>query len=426
MRNKFLKSTIALSALLLMFSCKEDDATGQSTLTPTDPLISVSLDFNANQNFVETESTFDFTVHLSEPQVVNVSVNVAQTAGTATDGADFTIPHTVVIPAGATSAAGTIAIHSDELAEDTETAEITIGLGNEANADTTSQVVNFTIQNVTADDLVIDLSWMNTTTITDNSGNVIDGEALADMELRIVDTTIPYTTEYLLVDDAAGYETMIFSGAYPDGEYHIAASFYSAADYGDVFTDLDLALEFNQTGTINNEMVNIPAALNTEFAACQVAILAKVTKTGTSYVIEPVGLPNTLGSASATAFTGDYLLEEITPYVDGPTLQDGDILTISNIGGDNRSFMSANFTNYCSTPDEFKFTLDPICGIITIPGAIGNQFSCSCAGNYFAGTATNPDSFDPNDDSVFEITFTNDVTGDCGPNTQTTYRFTKQ
>lgn len=425
MKNKFLKSTIALSAFLLMFSCKEDDATGQSTLEPTSPLISVALDFNANQTFVENDSEHTFTVNLSEPQVVNVQVNVAQISGTATDGADFTIPHAITIPAGATSASGSIIIHSDELAEDTETAEISIGLGNEANADTTPQVVTFEIQNVTADDLVIDLSWMNTSVITDNNGNEISAEALADLEFLIVDTAIPFTTEYLVVDDAAGYETMVFSGAYPDGEYNLAARFFAAADYGTAYTNLDMALDFNQTGTINHQMVNVPAGLNTEFASCQTVILAKVTKAGTSYTIETVGLPNTLGPAQAGTFVGDYLIEELTPLVDGPTLDDGSIVTLYETSGNNRAFMSATFPNYCPTPAEFEFTLDPICGIITVPGE-GYQIGCSCAGNYFLSTATNPDSFDANDDSVFEFTFTNDRYADCGGTTQTTYRFTKQ
>lgn len=419
MKNKFLKSTIALSAFLLMFSCKDDDNTGQSTLTPTSPLISVTLDFSDNQNFIETESTFDFTVNLSEPQVVNVQVNIAQTAGTATDGADFTIPHSITIPAGATSASGSIAIHSDELIEDTETAEITIGLGNEANADTTSQVVNFTIQNLTADDLVIDLSWMNQTTITDNLGNEIAAEDLADMELLIVDTAVPYTTEYLVVDEEFGFETMLFSAAYPDGEYHIAARFYDAADYGSAYTNLDMTLEFNQTGTINNEMVTIPAALNTEFASCQTALLAKVTKSGATYVIEPVGLNNSLPLVANT-FVGDYNVVTTTAGQFGPAFDQ--MVTLVDEGSGKRSFVGD--WNGFGVDQTWEMQFNGICGTITFID--GQDTGLGCGTNILHGSSSNAGGFDAADDTTLVVVYTENTNSQCGGvPTEVTITFTK-
>jgi len=123
-------------------------------------------------------------------------------------------------------------------------------------------------------------------------------------------------------------------------------------------------------------------------------------------------------------FTGDYLIEQITPYVDGPTLDDGAIVTLYTTDGSEfqRGFLTANFTNYCSTPNEFLFELN--CGKVTVP--IENNCNCSCADNYFFGNPLEASEYNSDDDTQFELTFTDDVYGDCGSTTQTTYRFTKQ
>lgn len=122
-------------------------------------------------------------------------------------------------------------------------------------------------------------------------------------------------------------------------------------------------------------------------------------------------------------FTGDYLIQELTPYVDGPTLQDGDVITVYETSEFGRAFMTAYYVFYCSTPAEFLFELK--CGLVRIP-APGNLSNCSCGGNLYFTDATTPSTYDTQDDSYFELTFTNDAYSDCGPPAQTTYSFTKQ
>lgn len=124
-------------------------------------------------------------------------------------------------------------------------------------------------------------------------------------------------------------------------------------------------------------------------------------------------------------FTGDYLIEELTAYVDGPTLATGTVVTVYQIDGFEfqRGFMTANYVNYCSTPTEFIFELK--CGDVVIPEP-GNQSNCSCGGNLWFTDPTNHSSYTLDDDSYFEVTFTNDAYNDCGAPVETTYSFTKQ
>lgn len=125
-------------------------------------------------------------------------------------------------------------------------------------------------------------------------------------------------------------------------------------------------------------------------------------------------------------FTGEYLIEEITPYVDGPSFNDGSIVTVSLVAGQNtqRSFVTATFPAYCPTTTD-TITFDLNCGQILMAGD-GSQASCSCGGNYFFTTAPTPSTYDPSDDSTFDLTFTNDAFSDCGSTAVSTYRFTKQ
>ena len=122
-------------------------------------------------------------------------------------------------------------------------------------------------------------------------------------------------------------------------------------------------------------------------------------------------------------FAGNYLIEELTAYVDGPTLETGTVVAVYEISEFQRGFMTANYPNYCSTPVEFVFELK--CGDVLIPGA-GNQSNCSCGGNLWFTNPTTPSTYQLDDDTYFEVTFTNDAFNDCGSPVQTTYSFTKQ
>lgn len=124
-----------------------------------------------------------------------------------------------------------------------------------------------------------------------------------------------------------------------------------------------------------------------------------------------------------TAFVGDYLLEEITPYVDGPTFDDGSVVTVEIGDTDTeRFFLTNNYPDYCGTLNPFKFLF--VCGEIVIPTQASN---CACSsGADFFGASDSPANYDATDDSVFFITFLNDTLNDCGAPAVTTYKLTKQ
>ena len=123
------------------------------------------------------------------------------------------------------------------------------------------------------------------------------------------------------------------------------------------------------------------------------------------------------------SFVGDYLIEEITPYVDGPTFADGSVVevTVGNTDTE-RVFFTPNYPDYCATLNDFVLLF--VCGEIIIPTQESN---CACSsGAGFFGPTDSPANYDANDDSVFFISFLNDVESDCAPPEVTTYKFTKQ
>lgn len=136
----------------------------------------------------------------------------------------------------------------------------------------------------------------------------------------------------------------------------------------------------------------------------------------------------------ADKFIGNYLIVEQTPFVDGPTLSNNTVVEVKFVNPTRRVFSTKNYPNYCSPFRNFYFDL--ICNEVIIPKVTatgagttnpGQSSTCACtSGGLFFGPATTPSSYDPNNDSEFFLTFTNDVTGDCGPAVQTTYKFTKQ
>jgi hypothetical protein len=121
-------------------------------------------------------------------------------------------------------------------------------------------------------------------------------------------------------------------------------------------------------------------------------------------------------------YTGSYLIEQTSPYVDGPSLSDGSIVDVTALDNDTRIFQSENYPQYCNTFRDFTFNL--VCGQVTIDTQDTNCRCADATGWFSAPTV--PETFSLTDDSTFLLTFTDDTKGDCGPPQQTTYKFTKQ
>ena len=346
-----------MSAIILTTACTEDDATGDATNAPSSPSLTVSLDFEAEQSLVEAETTYGFTVSISEAQITNVRVHLSQTGGDATKGDDFDFPSTVTIAAGTTSISDVFTIHADEILEDTETATIQITDGTEANLNSISGTsVTFSIMNHSEDDLAIGLSWAASSAVTNNYGEAIEATDLADMRLLITD--VPYTG-ILTEEDGSGFETLNFLGTYPDGEYYIVADFYSA---NEIAIDLDLEITLDQVGVINGATHSFPAAVNTTDACADLHyILAKVTKAGQDYTLEKVGeksamdLENYVGTWSGEDMWGDT---EVTTTLDA----DGN-LEITGVGV---VFMTDGWSETILEQEKVLMDVDKTTGSFTI------------------------------------------------------------
>ncbi|OIQ28105.1 MAG: hypothetical protein BM564_10285 [Bacteroidetes bacterium MedPE-SWsnd-G2] len=209
MKNNILKITLILCLALFAFSCDSDDATGYSTWDNLpSPTLNVTIDFPNSQNFVETEGTYNFTATLTEPQVVNVNVFLEAT-GTATEGEDFAMPHSLTIPAGSTTVSGSITIHRDTEPEETETINIQIGTGNEANvASTNGQAVSFTL-----------IDYVSCTWVLETSDTYGDGWNGGYIEVVSEGVTTQYaedddepTTFEIVITDGADYSFTYVSG----------------------------------------------------------------------------------------------------------------------------------------------------------------------------------------------------------------------
>jgi len=127
-------------------------------------------------------------------------------------------------------------------------------------------------------------------------------------------------------------------------------------------------------------------------------------------------------------FVGDYLLEQVTEQgADGPVLEDGVVreVTVDPTNPKGRVFTSYNFPNFCSTArNQFKFLLN--CGQVIVDGANTSNCICSQDAPYTFGPATVNETYDTDSDAVMYISFTNDVTANCGPANQIVYKLTKQ
>jgi hypothetical protein len=131
----------------------------------------------------------------------------------------------------------------------------------------------------------------------------------------------------------------------------------------------------------------------------------------------------------ADFFVGNYLLEQVSSEgADGPVLESGVVrpVTVDPNDPTRRIFTSYNFPNFCSSArNQFAFAL--VCGQIVVDGANTSNCICTQGTPYNFGPATVNETYNVEEgDAVILITFTNDVTANCGPADQVTYRLTKQ
>lgn len=409
MKNTFLKTILCLAILVFVIACNEDDYTGESTLTPVNTSLTVTLDFSNTQSLVERDSTYNFTVTLSEPQIVDVNLFLEQTGGTATNGADFEMPSNIIIPAGLTSASGSISIFRDDIIEETENAVITIATGLEANVNTiNSQTVTFDILNYTDGNLVIDFSWTSPENLTDNFGNPIADVDLADLVFYVTNPNIPSTLNYITANDGEGFETLLFKENYPDGEFHIVAEFISGVTFDDVTADLDISLTLNQAGTITDKVELIPAALNTGFTDCQSTILAKLTKSGNTYNIEPLGIPNGLGGTlNEGSFIGLYKVET-TVYGGFGSQFDSEVYLEEGDNGIRSFFAPWNDAGFYRVYD---LQFSKACGTVNFAGDQPTGLYCPDPLTVGPGEEVN---YFSSDDSSFTVDFIENPTEGCG------------
>ena len=308
----------ALTIGFFMVSCDQEDDTGYSTMVPTSPSLGITVS-ETNVILVENDQVFEFTASLSEVQLVDVKLYAFQAGGDA-DGDDFELTGSLVIPAGATSATGTLKILKDDVIEETETLKIQIGDNKTANASKDSGFIDVTILNYEDGDLIIDLAWSLTEPAYEDDGTELDPTEMGDLVLSLSST--PDLENIIGQADGGSFETLVMPSSTPDGVYYVIASFWDANS--DITRGFNLLLDLNQPGVITADGYEYPAALDSGNSCSTVYfITGTITKSGESYTYESTGEIKT--PVVLEDFVGVY--EGETPY--GPT----NIVTTLNANG---------------------------------------------------------------------------------------------
>lgn len=351
------------------FACDNDEYKDDSTLTPSNPTVNIEI-ANSSVTLLEQDSTFEFQITLSTPQIADVAVYVTAIDGSATEGEDFTLEGEIIIPANRTTGTAVIKINSDVIHEETETLVVQIGDDRTANAQIAPKTVTFTINNVSETDLPLELSWASN--YYDATGELVPAVDVADMIFYVTDLS----GDVKLTEDGAGFEELVITESLPDGEYLIKAGIFKAIDPGELGNPpiLDLSLKYSQVGQIDATTLTLPGAFDTKLVCDgNLYTLAKVTKSGSSYTITPVA---EAASVDVSAFVGAYDCDE-PGYA---------VYTVHFTAGDEPGVIVND--NFWDSGAEIEYVLD-VCGTVTIPSqtfAAGATYTVTGSGTYDPNT----------------------------------------
>ena len=252
--NKYtLVSLLSLSALF--FSCDKDDATGDSTIDAVEGVTGVITVPSTTVIEVaeEDEETFNFSVTIDKPQVVDIHLRVQQISGSAHAGDDFEIPTEIVIPAYSTTASGTVKILSDCEAEGFEDFTIQIGDIATSNATIPSKTISFNIENVLKNDLDLTFAYNKNFTIAAVGYSLC--QIGYDMDYYLLDADFNDTGIYDAATSACPAEHLtLTAGDIADGTYYIFYDIYDDGNlsnaYHDPFT-IPTLVSYERCGGIN-------------------------------------------------------------------------------------------------------------------------------------------------------------------------------
>ncbi len=343
---KLFKTLILILITAVVFvGCKKDDFTGHSNKKATSPTITVDVSkVTAIVSDLE-KSTHTITLTMDVEQIVDVKVYInLKDESTATAGDDFKVDASVIIPRGRKTASFDVAILADELKEDDETFTLTIGDDRTANATITPTEATFTISNGTKADLDIELSWASS--VVNPDGSAIEATDLADLILDITDEN---GNSLENADGSDFEEYTIEDKEWSNGTYYVVASFYTAKDLGAGNTaELDIELKLNQLG-VHDLTYTFEKGLNTGGSGYTKHVLAKITKTSSTYTIEKVVdgpeviIDNFLNTYSIT-----------TSFDNGG----GDIGVTKNTAVENGIILKGKFLGSTNTSDELKLIVN--------------------------------------------------------------------
>lgn len=280
---------VALSSVILT-SCNEDDHTGQSLIDYSP--VTVSLSSTSATSFMESAidpddaSTFTVTIDATIPEVqpINIMLDIVQTGGTA-DSNDIVI-NSFSIPAGQTSASGTVEILQTGDIEPDETFSLTVVSRENAIVgayEFNGEIVNDYINDV----LEMELNWDGTVEFeTDNSSGQYDFCGM-DFDVLVYD---PVTFADLGMYDAATGacpEHIDFDSSTPDGDYLMVVDLYDNpySTLG-LSADVPVTLHYSQEYFGADTNGSITTVYNTDDAA-GTRELATITKSGYTYTITP-------------------------------------------------------------------------------------------------------------------------------------------
>lgn len=246
-----------LSSFFLAFCGSDSEVTPTPTPDPDpDPMETLpvaTITHDIPSTITEGAQSYTITVTLDKAATSTLSIPVAMSSGSATNGTDFEFATSVNIASGSTTGSALVSFFGDCESEGVETLTLMVGNSSATDVTITAQTISTSIEDAVGDELTLTFDWSGYTLF---NGDTLQFCDFVDIDFYLVDSSLTMFIDDVAAETEECPETLTLSPDNVDDGIYYIFSFLYFNGFDSTFThSYPISVNANKCGGFNETFV---------------------------------------------------------------------------------------------------------------------------------------------------------------------------